>query len=272
MVQFLLNSTNSPATRIPSPARHLHHTPPTHSPDAQGHTPSTRRALPRRRMEDSESSTPELSTPPPPPPPQNSVDAVQNQLLPSPNILTRPHRQGIRLPERFHSPEIPFNQQLKLCTRIVHQKPRHAFIDPQSNIEYDICNQCRRNQQQRQERECQWREHPSPEIAFNQQLKLCAHTLHHKPQEEFIDPHSGAEYNSCNECREYMRIRARERRQAAQEEERQQAAQEAERQQAELQQYYQDLWGHFDEYFPPDPNEEEDGISLFTYIFLTFRA
>jgi hypothetical protein len=42
MVQFLLNSTNSPATQIPSPTSHLHHTPPTHSPDAQGHTPSTR--------------------------------------------------------------------------------------------------------------------------------------------------------------------------------------------------------------------------------------
>ncbi len=69
-----------------------------------------------------------------------------------------------------------------------------------------------------------------------------------------------------------MRIQARERRQAVQEEERQQAAQEAERQQAELRQYYQDLWGHFEEYFPPDPDEEQDGIPPFTYIFLTFRA
>jgi hypothetical protein len=87
-------------------------------------------------MEDPESSTPELSTPP-----QNSHTADQNRLLSSSNILTRPHRQGVRRPERFRSPEIPFNQQLKLCTRVTHQKPRHEFIDPESNIEHDICNQ-----------------------------------------------------------------------------------------------------------------------------------
>jgi hypothetical protein len=228
----------------------LNHTPPTRSPDAQGHTPSTQRALPRRRLEDPEPSTLESSIPP-----HNSHDVNQNRLLPSPNILSQPQRQGIRRPERFRSPEIPFNQQLKLCTRITHQKPRHAFIDPQSNIEYDICNQCRKHIQERREQQRQRRE-SSPEVSFNEQLKLCGRNPHYKRRQEFVDPQSGTEYNSCNECRESERLRGRERREEA----------------AARERHFRNLWREFDEHFPPDPNEEEDGIPQFTYIFLTFRA
>jgi hypothetical protein len=34
-------------------------------------------------------------------------------------------------------------EQLKLCTRHPHNKPRREFIDPLSNEELDSCNQCR---------------------------------------------------------------------------------------------------------------------------------
>ena len=34
-------------------------------------------------------------------------------------------------------------EQLKLCARHPHEKPRREFIDSSSNEEFDICNQCR---------------------------------------------------------------------------------------------------------------------------------
>ena len=62
---------------------------------------------------------------------------------PSPLINNRPHREGIRLPARYRSPEIPYREQIKLCARNSHEKPRREFIDSESNEEFDTCNQCR---------------------------------------------------------------------------------------------------------------------------------
>jgi DNA mismatch repair ATPase MutS len=63
--------------------------------------------------------------------------------LPSPLINNRPRRKGIRLPARYRSPEIPYREQIKLCVRHPHEKPRREFIDSESNKEFDTCNQCR---------------------------------------------------------------------------------------------------------------------------------
>jgi hypothetical protein len=65
---------------------------------------------------------------------------------PSPLINNRPRREGIRLPARYRSPEIPYRDQIKLCARHPHQKPRREFIDSESN-EFDTCNQCRQEMQ-----------------------------------------------------------------------------------------------------------------------------
>jgi hypothetical protein len=105
----------------------LVHTPPPHSPDSDGLTPSTRRSLPRQRVE--------------PISPTSSHYHLQH--YPSPLINNRPRRETIRLPARYRSPEIPYIEQLKLCTRNPHQKPRQQFIDSSSNKEFDTCNQCR---------------------------------------------------------------------------------------------------------------------------------
>ena len=65
---------------------------------------------------------------------------------PSPLINNRPRREGIRLPARYRSPEIPYREQIKLCARNSHEKPRREFIDSESN-EFDTCNQCRQEMQ-----------------------------------------------------------------------------------------------------------------------------
>ena len=65
------------------------------------------------------------------------------QDYPSPLINNRPRRETIRLPARYRSPEIPYIEQLKLCTRNPHRKPRRQFIDSLPNKEFDTCNQCR---------------------------------------------------------------------------------------------------------------------------------
>ncbi len=44
--------------------------------------------------------------------------------------------------------EIPYMEQLLLCTRHPHEKPRREFIDISSNEEYDTCNQCRQEKQE----------------------------------------------------------------------------------------------------------------------------
>ena len=69
------------------------------------------------------------------------------QYLPSSFINNRPRREGIRLPARYRSPEIPYREQIKLCARNPHQKPRREFIDSESNEEFDTCNQCRQEMQ-----------------------------------------------------------------------------------------------------------------------------
>ena len=85
---------------------------------------------------------------PPSPTPQhinNSNGDLHRHIWhpPSPLINNRPHRERIRLPARYRSPEIPYMEQLKLCTRTPHEKPRRQFINSSSNKEFDTCNQCR---------------------------------------------------------------------------------------------------------------------------------
>jgi len=38
-------------------------------------------------------------------------------------------------------------EQIKLCARGPHQKPRREFINSESNEEFDTCNQCRQEMQ-----------------------------------------------------------------------------------------------------------------------------
>jgi len=149
--EMLANSEESMQSLISNQnGRTLQHTPPTHSPDSDGLTPSSRRALPRRRIDrhspilsEPQNDEPHFSTPPLP---QNN-----NQLLPSPNIHSRPRRQNRQLPRRYRSPEIPYDEQPKLCQRNPHEKPRSQFIE--AGMEYDICNQCRQEIQQWRERQ-----------------------------------------------------------------------------------------------------------------------
>ena len=76
---------------------------------------------------------------------------MPNDLLPSPNIHNQPHHQNRQLPQQYRSPEIPYYEQLKLCQSSVHEKPRQEFIS--ASIEYDTCNQCRRDTQQWRQRQ-----------------------------------------------------------------------------------------------------------------------
>ena len=134
-----------PQTPEQSTSNFLPHTPPPHSPDSDGLTPSTRRSLPQQRVE------------PPSPTPQhinNSNGDLHRHIWhpPSPLINNRPHRERIRLPARYRSPEIPYREQIKLCARNSHEKPRREFIDSESNKEFDTCNQCRQEMQLYQRR------------------------------------------------------------------------------------------------------------------------
>ena len=73
----------------------------------------------------------------------NIITSSFTILPPSRLINNNPRWGTIKLPARYRSPEIPYVEQLKLCTRNPHQKPRRQLSDSSSNKEFDTCNQCR---------------------------------------------------------------------------------------------------------------------------------
>ena len=95
-------------------------TPPPRTPDSTGLTPSSRRALARRRT-----SSPN-SPPSPTPPPR----------------LNRPRR--IIQPRHFYGDTpTPSPHQLKQCSRHRHFKPLTDYIDKNTGEEHNICEACR---------------------------------------------------------------------------------------------------------------------------------
>ena len=131
---------NSLPTRCHSPRQGERRSAPPRTPDSSGMTPSSRRAAAQPRRE----------SPPPSPTPHRSASPLPEQS--SPLRLPSPQpRRSLRTihPRHFYGDTpTPPPPQLKLCTRNRHLKSRDEFIDPITNEEHNICNQCRREQEE----------------------------------------------------------------------------------------------------------------------------
>jgi len=91
---------------------------------------------------------PRRESPPPSPSPQRSSSPIPEQFI------NQPHRSLRTIhPRHFYGdtptpPPPPPPPQLKLCTRHRHLKSREEFIDPITNEERNVCNQCRQEQEE----------------------------------------------------------------------------------------------------------------------------
>ena len=99
-----------------SPPSQRGRSPPPRTPDSNGLTPSSQRSLARRRIESPPSPTPQRST---------------------------PQRRSLRTirPRHFYG-DTPTPSPPKLCSRTRHLKPHNEFIDPVTGEEYEVCNEC----------------------------------------------------------------------------------------------------------------------------------
>ena len=101
-------------------------------------TPSSRRAA----------AQPWRESPPPSPTPQRSSSPIPEQLINQPLRSLRTihpwHFYGDTPTPRPPPPSL----HLKLCTRNRHLKSREEFIDPITNEEHNVCNQCRQEQEE----------------------------------------------------------------------------------------------------------------------------
>jgi len=128
------NSSQSSPTRCHTPQRGERRSAPPRTPDSSGMTPSSRRAAAQPRRE----------SPPPSPTPQRSSSPIPEQSSNQP-------RRSLRTihPRHFYGDTpTPPPRQLKLCVRNTHLKSREEFIDPITNEEHNVCNQCRREQEE----------------------------------------------------------------------------------------------------------------------------
>ena len=116
-------STPTPMPISPPPQRGR--SPPPRTPDSNGLTPSSQRSLARRRIES-----------PPSPTPQRNI----------------PQRRSLRTirPRRFYG-DTPTPSPPKLCSRTRHLKPHNEFIDPVTGEEYEVCNECRHQLEERRQ-------------------------------------------------------------------------------------------------------------------------
>src|SRR5436190_24272948 len=99
------------------------------TPDSNGLTPSSQRSLARRRIES-----------PPAPTPARNI----------------PQRRSLRTirPRRFYG-DTPTPPLSKLCSRTRHLKPHEEFVDPVTGEEYEVCNECRHQLEERRQHELQ---------------------------------------------------------------------------------------------------------------------
>jgi len=122
--------SNDTIISIPlSPPLQRGRSPPPRTPDSNGLTPSSRRSLARRRTESPPSPTPQRSS---------------------------PRRRSLRTirPRRFYG-DTPTPPLPKLCSRNRHLKPYEEFVDPVTGEEYEVCNECRHQLEERRQHELQ---------------------------------------------------------------------------------------------------------------------